>query len=193
MTKNLKGTMISEWADYAQEVLDDPLYQDRIEWEKVEKLLVHSHDLAQLSNSRDALAPARMYGWDIDNESAWSGVNFALLGTTKGGKIPRKPVVKEPKPVKPKTPRKTTPAKRIPKAVTEQEQDVRNKWLSTPVEEGGSLREELERRRQARRDRLSAQREALLEASTGMKETNLKFPGRQGILSKVKNGKKSQQ
>lgn len=89
--------MISEWADYAQEVLDDPLYQDRIEWEKVEKLLVHSHDLAQLANSRDALAPARMYGWDIDNESAWSGVNFALLGTTKGGKIPRKPVVKEPR------------------------------------------------------------------------------------------------
>lgn len=109
MTKNLKGTMLSEWADYAQEVLDDPLYMDRIEWEKVEKLLVHSHDLAQLSNSRDALAPARMYGWDIDNESAWSGVNFALLGTTKGGKIPRKPIVKEPKP---KAQSKTEPKKK---------------------------------------------------------------------------------
>lgn len=109
MTKNLKGTMLHEWADYAQEVLDDPLYMDRIEWEKVEKLLVQSHDLAQLSNSRDALAPARMYGWDIDNESAWSGVNFALLGTTKGGKIPRKPIVKEPKP---KAQTKTEPKKK---------------------------------------------------------------------------------
>lgn len=60
-------------------------------------------------------------------------------------------------------------------AVTEQDLDVRSKWLSTPVEEGGSLREELERRRAARRERLSAQREELLEASAGMKETNLKF------------------
>lgn len=109
MTKNLKGTMLDEWADYAQETLDDPLYMDRIEWEKVEKLLVQSHDLAQLSNNRDALAPARMYGWDIDNEFAWSKVNFALLGTTKGGKIPRVPIVKVPKP---KAQSKTVPKKK---------------------------------------------------------------------------------
>jgi hypothetical protein len=116
MTKSLRGTMLDEWAEYAQETLDDPLYMDRIEWEKVEKLLVQSHDLAQLSSSRDALAPARIYGWDIDNEHAWSNVNFALLGTTKGGKIPRVPVVKEPKPKartkrepKPKPPSTRTP------------------------------------------------------------------------------------
>ena len=111
MTKNLKGTMLDEWAGYAQETLDDPLYLDRIEWEKVEKLLVQLHDLAQLSGSRDALAPARMYGWDLDNEFAWSKVNFALLGTTKGGKIPRVPIVKEPKPKPPKSePKKPKPA-----------------------------------------------------------------------------------
>lgn len=119
MTKNLRGTIYSEWADYAQEVLDDPLYLDRIEWEKVEKLLVHSHDLAKLSNNKDALAPARIYGWDLDNEAAWSKVDFALLGTTKGGKIPRVPIEKEPKPKvvtkSPGLPRKKSATSRLSK------------------------------------------------------------------------------
>ena len=106
MVKNLKGGMLEDWVEYAQEVLDDPLYRDRIEWEKVEKLLVESHDLAKFSNNRDALAPARMYGWDLDNDAAWSKVNFSLLGTSKGGQIPRVPIDQEPKP-KPVTPRKS--------------------------------------------------------------------------------------
>lgn len=181
MTKNLRGTMLDEWAEYAQETLDDPLYMDRIEWEKVEKLLVQSHDLAQLSSSRDALAPARIYGWDIDNEHAWSTVNFALLGTTKGGKIPRVPVVKEPKP-KARTKRESKPN---PPSTRTLKGDS-SKWASTPVVDGGgSLREELDRRRQARRERLSAQRDALLAGSKSMKETDSKFPGRGGLLGKL--------
>lgn len=195
MTKNLRGTIYSEWADYAQEVLDDPLYLDRIEWEKVEKLLVHSHDLAKLSNNKDALAPARIYGWDLDNEAAWSKVDFALLGTTKGGKIPRVPIEKKPKPKvvtkSPGLPRKKSATSRLSK--------VNNKWASTPVVEGtpvggsgGSLRDELDRRRQARRERLSAQREALLSNSSDMKEQDTKFPGRGGILSKLQEKKPQQ-
>lgn len=97
MVKNLKGGPLLEWAEYAEEVLQDPLYRDRLEWEKVEKLLAQSHDLDKLTSNRDALAPARMYGWDLDNDAAWSRVNFSLLGTSKGGQIPRKPIVKEPK------------------------------------------------------------------------------------------------
>lgn len=179
MSKNLKGTMMDEWADYAQETLDDPLYTDRIEWEKVEKLLVQSHDLAQLSNSRDALAPARMYGWDIDNEFAWSKVNFALLGTTKGGKIPRVPIVKEPKPKA----RTKSKLKKNPSSTGILKGEGR--WASTPVVETGSLRDELDRRRQARRERLTAQRDALLAGSNSMKDTDSKFPGRGGLLSKL--------
>jgi hypothetical protein len=61
-----------------------------------------------------------------------------------------------------------------------------SKWASTPVVDGGgSLREELDRRRQARRERLSAQRDALLAGSKSMKETDSKFPGRGGLLSKL--------
>ena len=62
-----------------------------------------------------------------------------------------------------------------------------SKWASTPVVEGGSLRDELDRRRQARRERLTAQREALLAGSKDMKETKLdnKFPGRGDILNKL--------
>ena len=52
--------------------------------------------------------------------------------------------------------------------------------------EAGSLRDELDRRRQARRDRLTAQRDALLAGkNNSAKDTESKFPGRGGLLNKI--------
>jgi hypothetical protein len=59
-----------------------------------------------------------------------------------------------------------------------------------PIAEGqtssGSLRDELNRRRQQRRERLSAQRDALMGSKAMEKQkVESRFPGREGLLNKL--------
>ncbi|OAE18319.1 hypothetical protein AXG93_2566s1020 [Marchantia polymorpha subsp. ruderalis] len=180
MVKNLRGGPMSEWVAYAEEVLEDPYYKDRLEWEKVEKLMTMAHDLDKITGNRDVLAPAKVFGWNLEDDSGWRKVNFALLGTTRGGRIPR---VKEPaagaaSPVGKKRVRRQNVSIRTQPAA-----------LSTPESASqGSLRDELARRRELRRDRLMANR--------GVKSADIEeeakrimnpFPGRDSIVSKVRS------
>ncbi|KAL2631112.1 hypothetical protein R1flu_015798 [Riccia fluitans] len=183
MAKNLKNGPLSEWAEYAEEVLEDPYYKDRLEWEKVEKLMTMAHDVDRISGNRDVLAPAKVFGWDLENDNAWRKVNFGLLGTTRGGRIPRvdkspalKPAAK-PEEKKRRVRRQTVSIRTQPAS------------LSTPeAASEGSLRDELERRRAMRRDRLITNRSLkAAEVEEDAKRIMNPFPGRDSLVSKVRS------
>ncbi|XP_031502209.1 uncharacterized protein LOC116265617 [Nymphaea colorata] len=100
VSKNLRAGDYQEWADRADEVLADPVYADRIEWENAQKILTgnevsrvagtrsHSNSFTQKPVS-DLLDISRRFGWDNDDKEGWRKVDFNLLGTSKGGRIPR--------------------------------------------------------------------------------------------------------
>lgn len=90
VSKTLRARDFEEWANLADQVLQDPVYNDRLEWEFAEKLL--NGDVNK-SNGRHTVAElldvSHRFGWDNDDKVGWSKVDFQLLGTSKGGRIPR--------------------------------------------------------------------------------------------------------
>ncbi|XP_068657471.1 uncharacterized protein [Aristolochia californica] len=91
VTKNLRARDYEEWAKLADEVLHDPYYKDRLEWEHAESIL-QGNDSRRSTSAKpvaDLLEISERFGWDNDDKIGWKGVDFALLGTSKGGRIPR--------------------------------------------------------------------------------------------------------
>ncbi|XVF23188.1 hypothetical protein REPUB_Repub13aG0015600 [Reevesia pubescens] len=97
VSKNLRARDFEHWAKLADQVLQDPVYQDRIEWEFAENFL-HGNNakVTSLLSSTDETTAVSMlleiserFGWDNEDKAGWSKVNFELLGTSKGGRIPR--------------------------------------------------------------------------------------------------------
>ncbi|KAI9087273.1 hypothetical protein K1719_030743 [Acacia pycnantha] len=96
ISKNLRARDFEEWANLANQVLQDPIYKDRIEWEFAENVLNGNRSRA-VSSSRDGDASAvselleisERFGWDNDDKAGWGKINYELLGTSHGGRIPR--------------------------------------------------------------------------------------------------------
>ncbi|KAL2932793.1 Uncharacterized protein RDABS01_015912 [Bienertia sinuspersici] len=92
VSNNLRARDFEDWAKLADQVLDDPVYQDRIEWEYAEKLL-KGDTLTANSKSEGVVAElleiSNRFGWDNEDKVGWSKIDYQLLGTSKGGKIPR--------------------------------------------------------------------------------------------------------
>ncbi|KAJ7952076.1 Golgin family A protein [Quillaja saponaria] len=98
VSKSLRARDFEEWAKLAHEVLQDPIYTDHIEWEFAENLL-SGNQLKTLSSSRDndekigavseLMEISDRFGWDNEDKFGWSKIKFELLGTSKGGRIPR--------------------------------------------------------------------------------------------------------
>ncbi|XP_022716421.1 uncharacterized protein LOC111275355 [Durio zibethinus] len=98
VSENLRARDFELWAKLADQVLQDPFYQDRIEWEYVENIL-HGNNAKVTTNdsllSSDETAVSMLleiserFGWDNEDKAGWSKINFELLGTSKGGRIPR--------------------------------------------------------------------------------------------------------
>ncbi|XP_010545569.1 PREDICTED: uncharacterized protein LOC104817895 [Tarenaya hassleriana] len=101
VSMNLRAGDSEFWAKLADEVLDDPVYQDRIEWEYAEKILHGSNEtMRNLVSSKKESADGKnsvsmlmeiseRFGWDNEDEIGWGKVDFELLGTSKSGRIPR--------------------------------------------------------------------------------------------------------
>uniref|UniRef100_A0A7N0RBJ0 Uncharacterized protein n=1 Tax=Kalanchoe fedtschenkoi TaxID=63787 RepID=A0A7N0RBJ0_KALFE len=91
ISKNLRAGDTEHWATLADQVLEDPVYKDRIEWEFAEKVL--NGDVLTTSASASSvealLQISERFGWDNEDKIGWSTVNFELLGTSRGGRIPR--------------------------------------------------------------------------------------------------------
>ncbi|XP_066321069.1 uncharacterized protein [Miscanthus floridulus] len=82
------------WADLARDVLDDPVYVDRVEWEHAHRFLrgdADGYDYAFDDGGDGPLQEmAERFGWDLSDEEGWGRLDFRLLGTSYGGRIPRK-------------------------------------------------------------------------------------------------------
>ncbi|KAL9686661.1 hypothetical protein QQ045_031054 [Rhodiola kirilowii] len=92
VSKNLRAGDTEHWARLADQVLEDPVYKDRVEWEFAEKVL--NGDVLMTTptpmSSVDALLQiSERFGWDNEDKIGWSKVNFELLGTSRSGMIPR--------------------------------------------------------------------------------------------------------
>ncbi|GJT96888.1 hypothetical protein Tco_1092406 [Tanacetum coccineum] len=92
---NTKGDF-EKWGKLAQDVLEDEVYADRIEWELAERLLtgdLPSHSSGSSSGSGVAQQLeeiGKKFGWDYNDKSGrWSKLDFRLLGTSKGARLPR--------------------------------------------------------------------------------------------------------
>ncbi|GAU36520.1 hypothetical protein TSUD_316460 [Trifolium subterraneum] len=94
VSKKLRAGEFEDWAKLADEVLADPVYKDRIEWEFA--LNVMSGDKASsavVARSGSAAVElqeiSERFGWDNDDKVGWSKIDFNRLGTSYGGRIPR--------------------------------------------------------------------------------------------------------
>ncbi|CAK8535546.1 unnamed protein product [Lathyrus sativus] len=80
-----------EWAILADQVLVDPIYKDRIEWEFA-RYVLDGEGSRYRSTERPHIQLHEIgdrFGWDFLDKVGWSKVDFDLLGTSKGGRIPR--------------------------------------------------------------------------------------------------------
>uniref|UniRef100_A0A0D9Z1U7 Uncharacterized protein n=1 Tax=Oryza glumipatula TaxID=40148 RepID=A0A0D9Z1U7_9ORYZ len=78
------------WASLAREVLDDPVYTDRVEWEHAHRFLRGDTEYDGDGEDGPLHEMADRFGWDLSDEEGWSRLDFRLLGTSYGGRIPRK-------------------------------------------------------------------------------------------------------
>ncbi|CAH8301884.1 unnamed protein product [Eruca vesicaria subsp. sativa] len=190
VSKNLRAGDTEYWAKLADQVLDDDVYKDRIEWEFAEKILHGSDGSIKKNREEEEVSSVSMlleiserFGWDNEDKIGWSKVNYELLGTSKGGRIPR---------------------------LTEASRDmVRRREVKKKVEEDGSgwrRRERRERMRQSlgrekengdgKTVNRSDQKGVLgrLEDVEKLIEPKIHspFPGRESLLKKVMNKRRSQ-
>lgn len=91
VSNNLRARDTEEWARLADQVLQDPVYRDRMEWESAERVLSGGGGgVGSGSAVSELLEISERFGWDNEDKAGWGRVDFELLGTSKGGRIPRK-------------------------------------------------------------------------------------------------------
>ncbi|KAJ1298874.1 hypothetical protein BS78_01G487200 [Paspalum vaginatum] len=80
------------WASLARDVLADPVYVDRVEWEHAHRFLRGDTDYDYAYDDGDGPLQemAERFGWDLSDEEGWARLDLRLLGTSYGGRIPRK-------------------------------------------------------------------------------------------------------
>ncbi|XP_061357192.1 uncharacterized protein LOC133301562 [Gastrolobium bilobum] len=92
--KNCRAGNFEEWGNLADKVLRDPIYRDRIEWELALNVLngnnVNVNFSSSSSSSSELVDISERFGWDNLDKLGWAKVDFDLLGTSKGGRIPRR-------------------------------------------------------------------------------------------------------
>ncbi|OMO65539.1 hypothetical protein COLO4_31154 [Corchorus olitorius] len=188
VSKTLRARDFEHWAKLADQVLQDPVYQDRIEWEFAENVLhgnnakVTTNDSSFLSGNESnggsvsmLLEISERFGWDNEDKDGWSKVNFELLGTSKGGRIPR-----------------MTETSKRNGSKEKQLEEVKMKY------EDGDLGD---KKRRERRERLRLKREEGNKLENKQKNTDgvdkdrtveiyNPFPGRQALLNKVLNNRR---
>ncbi|CAL4912485.1 unnamed protein product [Urochloa decumbens] len=89
------------WATLARDVLGDPVYADRVEWEHAHRFLRGDADYDYDDGDGGGEGPlqemAERFGWDLADEEGWGRLDLRLIGTSYGGRIPRKGARKQSK------------------------------------------------------------------------------------------------
>ncbi|KDP25049.1 hypothetical protein JCGZ_22584 [Jatropha curcas] len=193
VSKNLRAGDFESWAKLADQVLEDPVYQDRLEWEFADGVLNGNKD-ASLSRNESAVSQlleiSERFGWDNEDKVGWSKINYELLGTSKGGRIPRlvsscsTSVIN-----KTKDPR----ADKIKKDQILSEREIRRKERRE--------RAKLKSREEIKKDKLGILTNSKDMFVNGLnddgairkkteQEINNPFPGREALLKKALDGKR---
>ncbi|CAN4079024.1 unnamed protein product [Withania somnifera] len=175
VTKNLRARDFEEWAQLADEVLSDPLYNDRIEWEFAQNLLNGDVPAGTQNAVSELLEISSRFGWDNEDKLGWSKIDFAMLGTSKGGRIPR---------------------------LSDTKSSTNSIGIGVGDTAGVDSREEGEKdNRERRRERIRLQRRKngsgsplqhstlgnndKLNTNSGITDTSSRFPGRESLLKKA--------
>ncbi|CAI9117788.1 OLC1v1019273C1 [Oldenlandia corymbosa var. corymbosa] len=187
VSKNLRARDFEEWAKLADEVLDDPVYKDRLEWELAEKVLngdvLSSKPFENGGAVSELVDISERFGWDNDDKVGWAKVDFGLLGTSKGGRIPRLSSTEG-----------RTPNKKNAVGLDRLKPKSLENGPPMEPEDGRSLRRERLKMKRRKKDRLgvNVNREVNLGNSSevnwaGNEEdpAGKKFPGREAFLKKV--------
>ncbi|XP_021889011.1 uncharacterized protein LOC110807992 isoform X2 [Carica papaya] len=186
VSKNLRAQDSEHWAKLADEVLRDPIYQDRIEWEFAERVLHGNSAAISMARNENAVSMlldiSNRFGWDNEDKAGWAEVNFELLGTSKGGRIPR-----------------LLDGKTNNIA-------LKDKLMEQEREKAESVLSENSKRRRERRQRTRIKRKGELEEKMATRDESNKdasddnsltmevenpFPGRQALLKKCQTFSKS--
>eukprot|EP01018_Ginkgo_biloba_P021364 Gb_34652 [translate_table: standard] len=187
LSENLKGSRLDEWSTMAEEVLEDPVYRDRIEWEKVELAMEgrprFATSVIRSESPGDYLIQiGNALGWDVDDQAGWSKINFSLLGTSKGGRIPR--IQNKRNDLRSK-PTKSKPGFRHSVSGG----SVNGNSKENGDNESSELKSELLRRREARRERHKLRRNSrqiqLEQLPQSSSLGSNPFPGRKALLRKI--------
>lgn len=202
VSKNLRARDYQEWANRADEVLTDPVYADRIEWEHAQRILtgnevsrvagtrVHSNSYTQKPVS-DLLEVSRRFGWDNDDKEGWGKVDFELLGTSKGGRIPRLKDKKRSSAAVPYHDSVDSSGSSFSTSSASIESDGDGDNVKSEVERRRELRRERQRMRKAEDGGGSGHQHQISVAgfsypsSSPEGERRNPFPGRQAILRKL--------
>ncbi|CAN1139657.1 hypothetical protein LINPERPRIM_LOCUS23917 [Linum perenne] len=195
---NLRAGDTLHWAQLADQVLQDSVYRDRIEWEFASRILDGSGLSSASWSGNDVVSQlveiSERFRWDNEDKIGWSRVDFELLGTSKGGRIPR------------------LGSGRKEKNTGGGEIRVGKGKRNNGSRRGDPVAVESEERRKERRERMRLRKAAekedrpeimgkvegrivndgLVEGRDGDRTAgiNLRFPGREGLLKKVLDGKK---
>lgn len=166
VSKNLRARDFEDWAKLAEEVLLDPVYKDRIEWESVERVL--SGEGVRMSSSKskessvsELLVISESFGWDNDDKDGWKGVNVELLGTSFGGRIPRRRS-------------RNSSSKRL--------EEVEK--VPTVVIGGRDMRR-MRRREPSSKSKVTRREVGIDGGDNGVKANSNPFPGRKALLKKI--------
>lgn len=188
VSKNLRAGDSEYWAKLADEVLNDDVYKDKVEWTFAEKILHGSNET--IKNRKEVnsvsllLEVSERFGWDNEDKIGWSKINFELLGTSKGGRIPRLR----------KTNQEDKESREIKK---KEEEEDGNGWRRRERRE--RMRQSLGREKESDDGKTvnkSDQKGVLGRLEDIEKQIEPKFrspfPGRESLLKKVMNKKKIQ-
>lgn len=181
VSKNLRARDFEDWAKLADQVLDDAVYRDRIEWESAENTL--SGNRSNAGGVSELLGISERFGWDNDDKVGWSKVNFELLGTSKGGRIPRR----------------TTGKQRVLEERViqveglgeggDKRRERRQRRMRMQREEGGGIEEEEEKDKlgivQKVGGSFGSQNNENGDEDNRMVDNSKRFPGRESLLKKA--------
>ncbi|PHU10154.1 hypothetical protein BC332_22014 [Capsicum chinense] len=76
VTKNLRARDVEEWANLADQVLSDPVYKDRVEWEFAQALLNGDVPAGMPNAVSKLLEISTRFGWDNDDNKTANAIGM---------------------------------------------------------------------------------------------------------------------
>nr|AFK36403.1 unknown [Lotus japonicus] len=190
VSKNLRAGDSEEWAKLADQVLGDPIYRDRIEWELALNVLNGNSSSSRQPTSIRGGAVSELeeiserFGWDNLDKIGWGKLDFDLLGTCKGGRIPRLVNLNLIQPKQQRVRDNHTPE---PQPSRRTERRERRKMMKLRTQEEEAQAEQQQLNNNFHKSHTHSHREEEQEQDVKNAPIANPFPGRQALLRRAMN------